>query len=745
MKRIFFLLTIMFIVMPQALKAQQQDEAGQVIVTPNGDTVNPQGIKSVQLLARSYGDSIVLRWAPEDAGLWMAANSYGWNIYRSSSDDSDTMYHINSDGDTVHLWRLNGDTPIKPMSLDEMKRHFDSTDLYAGTAAQALYGVMTYDVNKADQSSDMDFLTLASKQYQEQTQRQFMAYLAAEMRPDIAKALGLMWVDKNVKRGQLYEYTIECLVPQELTEVYGSSVIVPCKNFRPKEDEQMPEVRITQLDPHKVALRWDKNKLSGYFIQRSSDGGRTWENVNDPKTPVWPMLPTPGTAEAFGDSVAHWMQDEVVHFDSLDATLTYTYRVQAFDLFGERRPWRSSQPFKLFDLIPPTEPVLLLVRPEENTRCVINWTVMADDPDLKGFVVTFARDLEGPWNRVSTLLDKTTRQYVDPVAYQRGRGLYRIFAVDTADNVSFSSSMLNFIEDVFPPAAPTGLQGVTDDSTGIVYLRWNEAKDDDFLAYKVYFANQRDHEFIGCTDGYIYQNQFYDTVDISSLTHEIFYYVITVDNNHNYSQPSDTLRILLPDLIPPGHPILDAISQTGDSVTISWLPSVSQDVKHYFIYRKFRDAAQWQVISTLSPRDVQPNGHIILHDAPTPSDKPYTWCIEAIDSAGNSSGLCGQAVAQVLPNPEVKAQISLQAQRNRNSQAVTLSWTYTTEWRKDFYGVVYRSEDDGEYSPIGSFKRQTSTYTDATAPKEKKLKYYIQFQLGGGKYSTPSNIVEIKK
>ena len=52
------------------------------------------------VVARSYGDSIVLRWAPEDAGVWRLASNYGWNIYRikteaeSEANPADTSIEI---------------------------------------------------------------------------------------------------------------------------------------------------------------------------------------------------------------------------------------------------------------------------------------------------------------------------------------------------------------------------------------------------------------------------------------------------------------------------------------------------------------------------------------------------------------------------------------------------------------------------------------------------------------------------
>ncbi len=696
----------------------------------------------LRLLARSYGDKIVLRWAPLDAGVWMVSNKYGWDLRRGSTDDDDTMYYVLPDGDTIHENWITREKPIMPMSLEEMKRHFDSTDYYAGVAAQAMYGTMHYDVNKAEQGTEADLFSIASKQYQEQTQRQFMAYLAAEMEPEVAMALGLRYVDTTVKKGVIYEYSLESRIPKEVVEVFGTSVIVPCKPFVRKADEMMPEIRFSQLDAQRVAVRWDKNKLSGYWLERSENNGKTWTRCND-KAPIWPMLPDSGTVAAYGDSVANWMLDDVIFFDSLDNTKTYVYRVQAFDAFGEKLEWKKSEKYKLEDLEPPSQPLMLRVQPEENKRCVIEWGVSREDPDLKGFLVTFARDLEGPWDNVSNLLPKTARTYTDTLVYRRGRGLYRIFAVDTAGNVSFSPAMINSIEDIFPPQAPVNLMAVSDDSTGLVYLSWDPNTDKDLLAYKVYYANQRNHQFIERTNGYIYENNYYDSLDLTSLTNEIYYYVIAVDQNHNYSLPSDTIRVRFADLLPPGVPLLDGISQNNDTVTVRWLRSVSEDVEKYHIFRKFREAANWECIAVKYPTDFGADGVLVFTDIPAPDPKAYAYCIEAIDSAGNVSGMEGQAVILVTESPLVNVDINLKCKTNKDPKGVKLEWSYEYDGKKDYYGVVYRAEGDGEFRDIATFNRDEVSFVDQTAPANTELKYYIQLQLGKGRYTPPSNTVSI--
>ena len=73
-----------------------------------------------------------------------------------------------------------------------------------------------------------------------------------------------------------------------------------------------------------------------------------------------------------------------------------------------------------------------------------------------------------------------------------------------------------------------------------------------------------------------------------------------------------------------------------------------------------------------------------------------------------------------------------------------LEWSCNIDYKKNYYGVIYRAEEDGDFVDIGTFKRGETSYIDASAPSGKKLSYYIQLQLGNGRYSTPSKTVTIK-
>ncbi len=697
--------------------------------------------KVMRLLVRTYGDSIVLRWATEDAGLWITAKDYGWMIYRSAASDNDSTFSVNRYGDTIPYRTLNGGKPLKPLTLDEMMQRFDSTDFYAGVAAQALYGQFQYNVNEQGQNANADFMTMAAKQYQEQTQRHFMAMLAAECSPRVAEAVALRFVDRDVVPGEYYEYIVEAAIPPQLAEIEDASVVVYNKYYQRGEEEKMPEVEVTQIDANRAAVRWTKNRLSGYWLDRKDNIDSNWVTVN-PNAPIWPMLPDSSTRVIYGDSIAQWMEHEVLFFDSLDLRRTYTYRVRAFDAFGDKVEPREAKPFKLVDFTPPAPPYVGEIIPIDNRICPIHWLKPELEDDLKGYMVMFSTTLEGPWHNVSGLLPRDATSYTDSNAYARGRGYYRVFVADTAGNVNFSPSMNNNIEDITPPEPPIGLGAVPDDSTGLILLFWAPNIDPDLMAYKVYFANQRDHEFIELTPGYIQDTFYFDSVDINLLARDIFYYVIAVDNNHNYSKPSDTLRVLLPDLLPPGVCVLDGVTQDKDTITITWRASVSEDVAKYYVYRKPRPAANWECIAVITPDKVDKKGIIRFGDRPEASIHPWSYCIEAIDSATNSSGMAGFAVAQVDPDPSVKMGITLKA--NYKKGKTTLTWKIDEQPRKDYYGVVYRKDGNGDFHDVGTFSRKDEKFEDIGAPADTKCSYYIQLQLGRGRHSSPSNTVTVK-
>lgn len=702
----------------------------QVDNTTSAEEGSSHSLYNFSVVARSYGDSIVLRWAPEDAGVWRLASNYGWNIYRLKTAEeyaADTSASIET---------LLTPTPVRALTLEEMKAKYDSSHVYVGVAAQALYGASYFNPKESEGMENYIF-----RRDQEQTQRQAMAYLAAEGHIDAADALGLRFVDKSVKKGDFYTYTIECLIPDDIVTLPKRILDVECKPFKRSFEEEIPEIHFYQNSPYTVFIYWGKNKLSGYYLERSEDDGRNWTAIHN--APIYGYDPDQDTYEVFGEEIGQILEYNVGYFDSLKLNKKYVYRVKAFDAFGDYAPERKSEPFEMQDFIPPAVPVLEFIFPENNNTCPLKWTVDQEDDDLKGFLVTFSDDPAGPWNNVSELLPPKTREWTDKNAHDHGRGYYRIFAMDNNGNVSYSLAQINNIEDDVAPSAPTDLAGVVD-TAGVVYLQWNRNPEKDVLGYRVYFANQLDHDFIQKTGRRNEENNFWDTLSLNTLTKYIFYYVVAEDNSHNFSKPSDTLAIPVPDIVPPGVALLKDYTQTDESVTFTWLKSTSNDVVAYVVYRKKENEKQWKQVRIFSPLEVAEDSVIMFTDFPEPSAVNYNYCIEVFDNSRLSSGKTGQTTVRFRGASIIQIPLTLKASLSKNKTCANLEFTYEYKSKHDYYGVVFKSVNDEPAYACGSFRRGETSFTDCNLKQGQKVSYYIQMFLGKGKRSQPSKTVSVK-
>src|SRR5687768_13725209 len=81
---------------------------------------------TIYVATQSYGDSIVLRWAPGSIALWQFGNKLGYKVERRTAAEKD--------------FKTISQQPLKPYSLREWKLKTDTTNVHVATAAQMLLG-----------------------------------------------------------------------------------------------------------------------------------------------------------------------------------------------------------------------------------------------------------------------------------------------------------------------------------------------------------------------------------------------------------------------------------------------------------------------------------------------------------------------------------------------------------------------------------------------------------------------------
>ena len=110
----------------------------------------------------------------------------------------------------------------------------------------------------------------------------------------------------------------------------------------------------------------------------------------------------------------------------------------------------------------------------------------------------------------------------------------------------------------------------------------------------------------------------------------------------------------------------------------------------------------------------------------------------------NSSGREGLANAFVREATVLDIPIEVNANVDKRNHKVNLSWSYKYDGRRDHYGVIYRSLNDGEYVDIANFRRGETSFTDDNVKVGDRASYYIVLYLGNGQRSTPSTSVSAK-
>jgi hypothetical protein len=111
--------------------------------------------KSIHLIGKSLGDSVVLRWAPSSPVYWSSYNKSGYVIER---------YEVEPNKLPKNPARTAlSSSPIKPWTLEEWKKKASPQDSSAAIVAQLLYGKGNAPVVKKDsksKSTDVDLIRL---------------------------------------------------------------------------------------------------------------------------------------------------------------------------------------------------------------------------------------------------------------------------------------------------------------------------------------------------------------------------------------------------------------------------------------------------------------------------------------------------------------------------------------------------------------------------------------------------------
>ncbi|MBW6498660.1 MAG: hypothetical protein K0B09_09745, partial [Bacteroidales bacterium] len=306
-------------------------------------------------------------------------------------------------------------------------------------------------------------------------------------------------------------------------------------------------------------------------------------------------------------------------------------------------------------------------------------------------------------------------------------------------NQSASFPAKGTIEDYIAPEAPQNLSGIIY-YDGIVELFWDAGKEADLRGYRVYYANQADHEYVLLTPRPIAENYFRDTIPVQSLTPSVFFRISAEDFSGNTSGYSEVLELARPDVVPPARPLVLDARQDEENVFIRWTKSPSVDLLAYRIFRKREDQENWELMRLVEPREVAEN--LEFSDQPPHSSLPYSYIVEAIDKAGNSSGMSRPVNFRVKGPMLLKVPLELQARFEAQANKVSLNWDYQTA--DSHYLLLLRGVNTETLTPLTTLESGNRQYVDLNIFRESEMNYALQLVFSDGRKSEPSPVVKLK-
>lgn len=699
------------------MAAQVTDEASSAAP----DSVPPMHWYAIQALTRSYADSIALRWAPDEYVSWRYLNGYGYRIKRLT---------VRPDQQPV----IDSTEVIRPWPKSRFLQSFAADDSLAAAAVQVLYGRTTTLDNTAAAGMGGSIMEV----YDEQQNVFGYAMLIAEMRPDLARAMGLGYIDRDVQPGVEYLYTIHPMVPDSILPVrpwIGEA-------FQNTKQDPTPltlELSDTIIAPSGIILSWPHGTWSAYDIERRRMGDDRWTVLND--NPFIFMSPL----DADDDMPSQY-------YDQRVTPGVWEYRLRGYDSFGDLSAPGPSHTVVMPDLIPPHAPFLRHIdidRPGDKIFATLLFGTDEPDDDLMGFVPFYNGGAEDDeWIPLSAELVPATDTTVTVDVTPFPSGLVTIAAIDTAGNVANSMPMPIEIKDLEPPLPPTNLRAVCDPD-GAVVIVWSPSPSEDVNYYDLYSANALDHTFLQKPDRQMERDTFaLDTISLDVAQRYLYYKVKAVDYAGNVSEFSEPFELKRPNWRAPSTCIVDSIWQDETTLSMRWVRSPEVDVVKYTLFRSLGSPRRWEKVCEWDADTITDPLYLYAEDQPEPDQHiRYYYAIETLNETGVSSGLSMQASFLHKGQTVFDVPITLFANFDEKANQTNLGWDVEGSVPLPdvpYRFVIARRDVDDYFRDYASVASTDHAFVDRRLQAGEKAEYYVYMLFDDGRVSTNSNTVKAR-
>jgi uncharacterized protein len=649
--------------------------------------------------ARPKLDSIVLRWGPTTPEIWRYAITDGYDIYRTDTDN------VSKKIASVFPWN------------EARFRQIPSRDTLALLAASFVKD--KGQPQKMEKENFFEKANMASNYHG-------FALMMADRSALAADILGLRYVDRDVKPGEVYIYSIET---KRLESNLPSIDIRVVNEYEPL---LAPEGFSILKGEKQVTLKWLSNsnltKYGSYVIERASEKDSIFQILTDPPLV---FVKEPSISQPY-----------YTFMDSLSNNkIVYRYRVRGSNAFGE---W-SEYAYGIGYGIDKTPPDAVNIQSgnyeEDSTRLRISWKLPTKLSDIMYHQVFLSDNQEYNYSAISTELSPMDSVfYLNVNDMDTDRPFYfKVMTKDSSGNEAMSVVRYVSVPDLEKPEAPKNLK-VTIDSLGMIFASWSPSTSQDVEGYYIYYSNDDGTDLTTHNDFLHKETTYSWSIPLNSLTKSIYIGVKAEDDNFNRSFISDIIKLRRPDTIAPPRPFLSQLLIEDEMVYLQWKRSSASDVEKYIIYRKIiGDSTQhWIVLDTVS------NNNLEYYDGNFPDDTALEYAIKAMDDFNNES-LISNAIPIKTPFPGSKYLINFQKVEANPNMLVEIVWNTLDvkglNIQHPFKYQLFRSVGNEELKLYKEIDHNSSNYSEIVDMKNVLYNYAIRVKFDHDKVG---NLSEVK-
>jgi len=645
--------------------------------------------------------------------LWETVITKGVNVYRRADGSPDfikvndsTIKAFNAQAWVNYYYKDSTKIGTKPDNITLLALGMQDPKEFKVTPNRA----------KSDDSEDPFSDSL--------TTRHFLHSIACFTSKEAGIVAGMYFIDKKVKRGLIYEY---------LLVIEGGSTSSPLAtvqvNTGINSTSLKPKILNDITNKRKTTFKWKKldttfNFVPFYEVFRSENKDNNFISLTtDPLFSIFQSSKEDSTNVMYRDTTL--MKDQV-----------YYYKVIGIDIFWEKTEY--SDPYRIRETtkmeIPPKITKAECVEKKFNR---ITWDYDLKEKELVvGFRVyrsQFADTLYTPLTG-DLSVSSTTIEDKNPLL----DGYYKVMSKGKANDTLWSFPTYVHIADSIPPQPPTLISGSCD-SNGIVRIKWLHHKEKDLLAYRLLKANHKEDEFSGMKYAEKLDSIIVDTLNLHTLTEEVYYKMQLLDNNYNTSLYSNIIKVKRVDTIPPVPPVFYTIKSDTSGIGLVWSNSPNEDLLKTVLFRKLRDETSWHEYKTF-PSDTSKFTAFV--DKSYYKGMWYQYKLQCFDDDKNKSIFSKVIEVRALDDgfrPEIK-NFTLKGEVKK--KMIKLSWQYNEPGVK--FIQIYRADNGRPLSILKSLEPGSVGYYDREVGAGNEYRYQIRalFKDGGASPFTKEVVVK---